>query len=279
MNPRLNAPSFSFSRGRDPMTGPEIVAPYIDSVGFCGGKMSPEGNAMLTTAHEIELLKLRGELTVGRKMAVAAAFRKTYVYSPESVGFPIYFLPHPLAFQNDQQSVDNFVGMAVCSDLIDPTLAGEWLIACQHSWTVPLFGIPITLKNYLPNEEQYRTKFGWRAWFGKFLALRCAMGWAAEHPELRPSVLARLGWIVTVATAGMFAENQDPFILTWHLINQARRRKMGGLYELACQIHERRRAKKYPTHDMQEVFAYYFRPTDDSPPQYEHWTCKLLEGI
>lgn len=245
------------------------MLPYLDPNGFIQDRAEKgrfSGNGPLRTAEACIVLGEAGELTAQFKSLFLVAQSLTWMNG-------IGFAREPTLWRDSQDSVDNLVG-----HLIIATWCGSadairmWLERGRKGFKLPQWWLPKFLtRYYFPNEPQYQSKYGWRPHFFKFYAARCAAQWTVGEPTSR---WLEFWWVFTIATTGMWGkQGQDPYILSDLLIAHARRlgkAPKGSWSEWACERAEKTRDKSYPG-GRAEVSAWYFRPSDSSPPNWSHW--------
>jgi len=126
-----------------------------------------------------------------------------------------FYTRHPEKFSNDQIGPDDHVGLGSFSAIWNATLAEDWIDFGERGWT--LKDGKTRWDYYYPNELQYRDEFGWRAYHGKFLAMRCHMEWAARK---EPSIGKKLAWAFSVITAKSKPGcEHDEWRLSWQLVS------------------------------------------------------------
>lgn len=181
---------------------------------------------------------------------------------------PGFYHRHPVFFWGDQEGPDDAIGRALIYTLTNrPELALQEIAFWNQGWKLPRW--PMALPCYCPNEAQYRTKFGWRAWHYKYFAMRANMYWAAG---LDPSPQLRFMWDMAIETTGDFVwmggSKHDPWILSWLSIHA---RKRSAAPTRQCQDEEaifRRKLLAKFKGGMKQVFAEYFGGT--LTPEYTH---------
>jgi hypothetical protein len=233
----------------------QAFADYTDAAGLIQGqKGQSSGNALLFTAEYMLLLYIRGWLKpedVARFQAIALSCQHE----------PGLYQRHPTAYVNDQEGVDDYIGIAAASCLTGLPLAQEILDYGQsHKFSWGPFKLPYYYRNERPEVDT-----DVRAWFGRQLSTIAHLHFAAGR---KPKALHTLAWTYAVGSAGFGKQpkaegGQDAYILSWLLIEtyRAATRLNNDLTDPACdlavELYTWRFKRAWPG-GMNEVFATYF---------------------
>lgn len=225
-----------------------------DSFGLIQPKPGEKsGNGILYTAEALILARTHGIDSKDWESEIRYALELCRVEKST----PGFFTRGPTDFRNDQEGPDDLCGYAFLSAALDRGLARDCLQFLRHGWFFRQWKLRV--RWYFPNEEQYRFRFGFRAWIGRFMSAITTLKWAAGE---RPGILERLYWAAVVLSSGMFSSNQDPWILSWvsimTIVENGKgypapwfERKVIGLFN-------KRLLKRY-RFGMQDVFKQYFQ--------------------
>ena len=218
--------------------------PYLDSIGLIqNGPNRLSGNGLLYTAHF--LLLAQDWLTFEEKEAFRAAYQACQIE-------PGYYRRHPDAFQNDQESLDDYIGVGTAGMFLGLPFASECLRYGQRKKKV----FPgIYVKYYYPNERGWDAPFWGRAWIGRFGSAIAHLHYCAG---VRPPLIYRLAWWVgAVLGCTLKKEAHDGWILNWHCMT-AYPDQAFWAYQWVRKDFERALAKNFPNGGLGELLRDYF---------------------
>lgn len=176
---------------------------------------------------------------------------------------PGLFDRHPLSIE-DQESIDDYVGLGLFSDTLNRTIA-QRILTRARTKPFMLWGL-FPMSFYLKNEKKDDPAFDKRAALVRNLSLEAHLEFAAGEA---PHPLLQLAHIYAIAFHTW--KNEDEPILTWCLYETAKTKS--PLVSLAGVWFNRRLRRKYPG-GMAEVFTIYYG--ENHPLAELAWECENL---
>lgn len=127
-----------------------------------------------------------------------------------------FFYRHAYQFRNDQQQIDDLVGLGILGRLGHMDLLIRVLDSLERGYTAHGSTIPW----YYPTEIQYRTKFDLRAYLGRFYGLKHHLRRCANRASDLAGITAWKWGIMLTGELGQ--DNHDAWILSYLLANTPR---------------------------------------------------------
>lgn len=183
---------------------------------------------------------------------------------------PGFFHRHPTEYHDDQQGPDDYIGIASLCSLLGPFGFFKASQVVGFGWKgflIPNFIIRLWF--YFPNEIQYRTKFGSRAWLIKFPAVFTAFYQVARRSVFFPF---QIYWAASVLLGDILdrKHKHDPWILNWHLVNTCVRFSPNWFEVCTIKLWLWRLRKRWPGGIAQCIEESF---------QYRHPVCELVLDI
>lgn len=175
---------------------------YRCPLGFLSGKRNPRessGNAVLFSAHE-RLLRIRlGDWDEWKQGALVDRVIRHLEIAPG-------LIRRPPPFSQDTESMDNYVGYAS----IAPSFSRWAYTQGRDCYYRPFW--PMRLPYHYPIDGNAKDA---RAWMGRYPAL---IRFFCDRSEgvFQGTLLQDLAWSLSLEFSGN-SEDQDPWILNWHL--------------------------------------------------------------
>ncbi len=229
-------------------------ADYTDPSGMISGDAMPKsasGNGILYTAEMYFILAKNGALAASDRPDFWALIARNCQLLPglysRGKGW------------NDQEGIDDYIGLAAASRLLGTDHARDILRYGRNPLVrfTPFRRWP-RLRWYFENEQRQRVD-DTRAWFGRFPAFICHVTWAAGET---PAIWLRLWWAVTVAITGLFSPlDQDQYILSWLMMETIDSTKTYWFERWASRFYIGTLHKNW-SRGMRDVLACYFGSQD-----------------
>lgn len=249
--------------------------PYRDDIGLyhdrkTAGESGTEplgthgcGNALLYTSHVAIALWIHGARSIKGWRTfyenAMAGVRRCEVTSG-------IYRRHPVHYCRDQESHDDYVGLATLSSFGGSSVAAmiarrgaQKVAVCipikVWRWTIK---INLNLPWYLPNAAEFDPalggKFGMSAWLGRFVPMvthvRACAGLSTKWWQ-------RLAWSLAVATSGVKnPKRNDVWILPWNMCMA--QRTFSPMEAKARDYFFKRLKKHWGDKPMSQVFRAYF---------------------
>ena len=251
----------------------EAIQDYMDGNYLVQPKLNPDlgcsGNGLLYTSEYILTLKQLGQLTDIDKWKYISAIKQCEIQ-------PGLFERNPIAFKQDQESVDDHYGLAVGSLIVDPTIAQrilkygrenkvsfksilqDYSIKASYGIVSDLAKVLAFLFGWIKVKYNYNNinpGVGTAAsWLGRQSQLICCLQYAAGE---KPAFWRVIYTAVSIALSGKVGNN-DSWILSSLVVYCS---KSSWLCRKAANIWRKRLYKYYPK-GVAQVLKSYMYPVD-----------------